>query len=288
MSKKRLGKGLDALLPNDNIVIDSNQSKIIEISIDDIEPNPYQPRKEFDQEQLIELSQSIKEHGLSQPISVKKIGSKYQLIAGERRLRASKIANLKTISAIVKDYDEKQMMEIALIENIQREDLNPIEEAIAYAKLIEQFNLTQEEVSARVSKSRSAIANTIRLLNLPKIIQEYVSRETLSMGHARALLGLNDQEKMIKISEKVIKENFSVRQLEEYIKTIKKNKKAAKHTEKRKKNDGEVQMLEQKIKRNFGVTVKLAKDKNAHRLTIDCKNSEDFDKLIKLLSGEKE
>ncbi|MCG8643695.1 MAG: ParB/RepB/Spo0J family partition protein, partial [Desulfobacterales bacterium] len=166
MSKKRLGKGLDALLPNDNIVIDSNQSKIIEISIDDIEPNPYQPRKEFDQEQLIELSQSIKEHGLIQPISVKKIGSKYQLIAGERRLRASKIANLKTISAIVKDYDEKQMMEIALIENIQREDLNPIEEAIAYAKLIEQFNLTQEEVSARVSKSRSAIANTIRLLNL--------------------------------------------------------------------------------------------------------------------------
>lgn len=286
MSKKRLGKGLDALLPNDNIAIDNNQSKVMEINIDDIEPNPYQPRKDFDQEQLIELSQSIKEHGLIQPVSVTKVKGKYQLVAGERRLRASKIANLKTIPAIVKAYDEKQMMEIALIENIQREDLNPIEEAVAYTKLIEQFNLTQEEVSVRVSKSRSAIANTIRLLNLPKIIQDYVSRETLSMGHARALLGLNDHEKMIKVSEKVITDNLTVRQLEEYIKTLKKKRKDPDLEKKKKKNDVEFQILEQKLKRILGVKVKLTKDSNFHRLTIDCKNSKEFDKLIKLLSGE--
>ncbi|AZR74296.1 hypothetical protein BBF96_13320 [Anoxybacter fermentans] len=285
MSKKRLGKGLGALLPNDELKKDASESKqnVIEINVADIEPNPYQPRKEFDPELLKELSDSIKEHGVIQPISVRRVGNKYQLVAGERRLRATKMANLKTIPAIEKDIDDKQMMEIALIENLQREDLSPIEEAMAYKQLIEQFGLTQEEVSQKVSKSRSAIANTIRLLNLPKKIQDYVSRETLSMGHARALLGLSNEEEMLKVCEICLKQGFTVRQLEEYIKTLKNKKDKEREKRKDKKKDPEVIAIENRLKDKFGVHVRIDETKNRKAITIECKTEEELRRVIEIL-----
>lgn len=287
MNKKRLGRGLGALLPSDDINVEGTdiQSKIVEINIDDIEPNPYQPRKEFNLDQLQELSQSIKEHGIIQPINIRKIDNKYQLVAGERRLRAAKLAGLATIPAIENEYDEQKMMEIALIENIQREDLNPIEEAVAYKNLMEQFGLTQEDVSSRVSKSRSAIANTIRLLNLPQEIQDHVSRETISNGHARALLSLGDEEEMLRVCNKTISENLTVRQLEEYIKDLK-NKKAADLEKPEKlleKKDEEVVAAEERMKSIFGRPVKIEANDRRTRITIECQDFEDLQKVIKLL-----
>ena len=287
MTKKRLGKGLGALLPGDEIIVETPeiQSKIVEILIDDIEPNPYQPRREFNEEQLKELSESIKEHGIIQPINIRKIDDKYQLVAGERRLRAAKMAGLTYIPCIESEYDEQKMMEIALIENIQREDLNPMEEALAYKNLMEQFGLTQEDVSNRVSKSRSAIANTIRLLNLPLEIQEYVSRETISMGHARALLSLVETEEILRVCNKTITENLTVRQLEEYIKELKNRKNVeAKKVEKLiDKKDDEIISAEQRMKRILGRPVKIEATDKRTRITIDCQDFEDLQKMIKVL-----
>lgn len=287
MNKKRLGRGLGALLPSDEINIEGSdvQSKIVEINIEDIEPNPYQPRKEFNLEQLQELSDSIKEHGIIQPINIRKFDNKYQLVAGERRLRAAKLAGLTTIPAIESEYDEQKMMEIALIENIQREDLNPMEEALAYRNLMDQFGLTQEDVSNRVSKSRSAIANTIRLLNLPQEIQDYVSRETISNGHARALLSLGEEEEMLRVCNKVICDNLTVRQLEEYIKEVKNKKENEQQkTDKLVENkDEEVLAAEARMKNIFGRPVKIEANDRRTRITIDCQDFEDLQKVIKLL-----
>lgn len=284
MSKNRLGKGLGALLPSDEPTVDTNDNgaNVLELNIEDIEPNPYQPRREFDQDLLKELSLSIKEFGLIQPISVRKINDTYQLVAGERRLRAATMAGLATIPAIEKDVDDKQLMEPALIENLQREDLNPIEEALAYKKLMDRFQLTQEEVANRVSKSRSAIANTIRLLNLPDEIQEYVSRETISMGHARALLGLNEEDEMLPACEKCIREEMNVRQLEDYIKFLKGNRdRQNKNTEKDKvvgKKAADVVQLEERLTTIFQSTVKI--DDKKRRVTIECRNLEELNDVL--------
>ncbi len=285
MSKKRLGKGLGALLPNDEAEVPKDiQTRIIEIDIDKIEPNPYQPRKEFDSDLLKELSESIKTHGVIQPVSVRRINNSYQLVAGERRLRASLIAELSTIPAIEMDLDDKQMMEYALIENIQRDDLNPIEEARAYKKLIEQFKLTQEELSNRVSKSRSAIANTIRLLNLPVEIQDSVSRETISMGHARALLALSTEEHMLKVWIKCIDEEFTVRQLEGYIKLLKVSENI-----KKSENENSVEstekflLIEQKLKDKLGTNVKINKKRKKSSITIECSGHDELQRIIDLL-----
>ncbi|MCK4259422.1 MAG: ParB/RepB/Spo0J family partition protein [Halanaerobiales bacterium] len=286
MSKKRLGKGLGALLPNDDATVapQDSQSRVIEINIDQIEANPYQPRKQFDSELLKELSESIKKHGLIQPISVRKIEKGFQLITGERRLRASKIAGLSTISAIEMDLNDKQMMEYALIENIQRDDLNPIEEAIAYKKLMKLFGLTQEEVSNCVSKSRSSIANTIRLLNLPNEIQDSVSRETISMGHARALLGLIDKDEMLKVWQKCINEELTVRQLEGYIKILKLDKQSKnKIKETEEEPNEEVLVIEKKLKERLGSKVTISTNRKNSSITIECFDKNRLKKLIQIL-----
>lgn len=287
MSKKRLGKGLGALLPADDTNIEPMDtfSRITEVNIDDIEPNPYQPRRDFDEALLNELAQSIKEHGVIQPISVRRVKDKYQLVAGERRLRASKMAGLDSIPAVEKEYDDQQMMEIALIENIQREDLSPIEEALAYKSLMDEFGLTQEDVSTKVGKSRSAIANTIRLLNLPHEIQDCVSRETLSMGHARALLGLSSEQEMLDVCEICIRQEMTVRQLEDYIKILKAERveNQPQDPQNKKKKDPLVVAAQSKLKDWLGARVKIdANDKKA-RITIECSDVEDLHRVLKLL-----
>lgn len=285
MSKKRLGKGLGALLPADEVTVEAADLnlRVIDVNVDEVEPNPFQPRKEFDPEQLQELCDSIKEHGVIQPISVRKVNNKYQLVAGERRLRASKLAGLTTVPAVEKEYDDRQMMEIALIENIQREDLNPMEEAFAYKSLMDQFELTQEEVSNRVSKSRSAIANTLRLLNLPELIQEYVSRETISMGHARALLGLANEQEMLEICAKSISEGFTVRQLEDYIKDVKTKRKQEKDKKPILEKNESLLIQEERLKEWLGAKVKIEANDKRSRILIECNNPDDLQRVIKLI-----
>ena len=285
MGKKRLGKGLSALIPKEeeNNEFDQKSGNIKEIKVENIVPNPYQPRKDFNSEALRELAESIKEHGVIQPISVRKVEDKYQLIAGERRLRASKMANLKTIPAIEKKLDERQVMEIALIENLQREDLTPIEEAMAYKKLIDEFGLTQGDVSKRVGKSRSAIANTIRLLKLPKKIQDYVSRETLSMGHARTLLSISDENEMLKICDIAIKNELTVRQLEKLIKDLKDSPQDKKEDKSMKEKDSEVIEIEKKLRSIIGTSVRIKDTKDKKMITIECKNKEDLHRILSML-----
>ena len=224
----RLGKGLNSIFGQDvskvlediqNGDVKTEKQEQTKINIDQIRPNPYQPRKVFDDTALQELSQSIKQHGVFTPILVKKSIQGYDLIAGERRLRASKLAGMSDIPAIIVDLNDQEMMEIALLENIQRENLNGIEEAKAYEQLIQRLNYTQEQLANRVGKSREHITNTLRLLKLPEDVQEYVVQKKLSMGHVRALIGLKDENMIRKIAKQAIDQGLSVRKIEQLVKT---------------------------------------------------------------------
>jgi ParB family chromosome partitioning protein len=218
MNKPRgLGKGLGALIPE---LEEEEQQNPSEVSLDLIYANPYQPRKEFSDEKLTELADSIKQHGIIQPLLVREVNNQYQLIAGERRLRAAKLAGLTTVPVVIREMNDRAMMEVALVENIQREDLNPIEEANAYQRLITEYNLTQEEIAQHVGKSRSAIANTLRLLNLPVAVQSDLSQGTLTMGHARPLLALKTDEERNRIWTQIQEEGLSVRETEDLVKYI--------------------------------------------------------------------
>lgn len=221
--KRALGRGLEQLFNNENLDVNkleqtiyetATNEEIIDIKLEDLRANPYQPRKVFDESALKELSDSIKEHGVFQPIIVKKSIKGYEIIAGERRVRASKLAGLETIPAIIRNFTDEQMMEIALLENLQRENLTSIEEAYAYKAMLDNLNLTQEELSKKVGKSRSHLTNILGLLRLPKSVQKLVASSELTMGHARALSKLESQEKMIEIADRIIKDNLSVRELE--------------------------------------------------------------------------
>ena len=221
-NNQKLGKGLGAIFGNDiDAVLDEisrgeseYKGDSAKIKVADIRPNPYQPRKKFDETGLSELADSIKEHGVFNPILVRKSISGYELIAGERRLRASKLAKLEEIPAIIVDFDDRDMMEVSLLENIQREDLSPLDEAKAYEQLIKKLNYTQEELGKRVSKSRTYITNTMRLLKLPAKIQDLLNSGKLSYGHARALLAIDDEDTMEKLANRCIKENLTVRDIE--------------------------------------------------------------------------
>ena len=225
----RLGKGLNSIFGQDvskvlediqNGDVKTEKQEQTKINIDQIRPNPYQPRKVFDDTALQELSQSIKQHGVFTPILVKKSIQGYDLIAGERRLRASKLAGMSDIPAIIVDLNDQEMMEIALLENIQRENLNGIEEAKAYEQLIQRLNYTQEQLANRVGKSREHITNTLRLLKLPEDVQEYVVQKKLSMGHVRALIGLKDENMIRKIAKQAIDQGLSVRKIEQLVKDL--------------------------------------------------------------------
>ena len=225
--RKVLGRGLEDLFNSESLELERIESKIleeaskdeiVEINLDTLRQNPYQPRKIFDEEALQELSDSIKEYGVFQPIIVKKSIKGYDIIAGERRVKASKLAGKKTIPAIIRDFTDEQMMQIALLENLQRENLTAIEEANAYNEIIKSLNITQEELAKKLGKSRSHITNMIGLLKLPMEVQDMILKNEISMGHSRVLSKLENKEDILNIADKIIKENLSVRDLENYVK----------------------------------------------------------------------
>jgi len=277
--KKGLGKGLGALLDSDNILAET--SAVSEVKINEIEPNKEQPRKQFDQEKLKGLADSIKQHGVVQPIIVKKSENGYSIIAGERRWRAAKLAGLKTIPAIVKDLSTREIMEVALIENIQREDLNPIEEAEAYKKLMDEHNLTQEDLSKVVGKSRAAIANSIRLLTLPETIKEMLVNELLTPGHARTLITIEDEEKQKLLAKTIVEKNLNVRETEKLIK----NQTAQKKKRKSPERDANIIDLEEKLKSILGTKVDLQHYSNKGRIVIEYYSNEEFDRIIDILTN---
>ncbi|MCR4722106.1 MAG: ParB/RepB/Spo0J family partition protein [Lachnospiraceae bacterium] len=285
-AKKGLGKGLGALIPSAN---ESNKSskedvsrETLKLNINLIEPNSTQPRRKFDEDALVELSESIKLHGLIQPIIVQKKGDHYEIIAGERRWRASRLAKLKEVPVIIKDYSEDEIFEIALIENIQREDLNPIEEAQAYQRLIEEHNLKQDEVAEKVSKSRVAIANSLRLLKLDERIREMIIDELITSGHARALLAISDPELQLEIANRVLDEKLSVRETEKLVKSYVNPK--AKRTKKKINDEAIYNEYEERLRNILGVkTVITRKDTNKGRIEISFNSTEEFEKIYDLI-----
>lgn len=279
IKKSALGKGLASLIPEENLEQDDNV--IFKVSINDIKPNEEQPRKYFDPEKIVELAESIKEHGIIQPIVLKKDGSTYTIIAGERRWRAAKTIGLKEVPAVIMDLSDKQVLEVSLIENIIREDLNPIEEALAYKKLIKDFNLTQEEISKKVSKSRSAIANCMRLLNLDKRVQDYLIDGVISEGHGRAILGIDDNNIQYEIAQKIIDEDLNVRQTEKLIKNFGNNKVKV---EKKNIVNPYHRDITSKLEGYFNTKVTLNEKKdNKGKIEIEYYSEDDLQRIIELL-----
>jgi ParB family chromosome partitioning protein len=263
----------------------SNEETVREIKLKELRPNPYQPRKTFVQEAIDELKDSIIEHGILQPLVVRKSIKGYEIVVGERRFRAAKEANLETVPAVVRELTEQQMMELAVLENLQREDLNPIEEALAYQTLMEKLKLTQEEVAKRLGKSRPHVANHVRLLSLPPKIQELISDGTISMGHGRALLGLRQKTKLPLLAEKVMKESLNVRQLEKLIQQL--NENVSRETKKpEKKKNIHLQAKEHSLREKFGTTVTIKQNKNKGKIEIEFFSSEDLERILEMLDNE--
>lgn len=278
MSKKGLGRGLSALIPEMSET-EVNPNSIQYIPLSRIRPNPKQPRKNFPLESLEELADSIKIHGVIQPIVVRSIEGGFELVAGERRLRASKIAGLKDIKAVIDNFSDKQIAEVALIENLQREDLNPIEEAEAYHKLIDEFDLTQDQLSLRIGKSRSAIANTLRLLGLCREVKEMVINNHLKPGQVRPLLVLNDDNQK-KVAQLILEKGLNARQIEKYCKELSQsNEKVRKNSPK----DPVVRDVEEKIMENIGVSVKIKGNDKKGKIEIQYYDEDDLNKIIDLL-----
>jgi ParB family chromosome partitioning protein len=279
---KRLGRGLDALIPSLNI---NEDEKVLEIPLTQLRANPYQPRKTFNQDSINELAASIKEHGVIQPIIVRTVLKGYEIIAGERRFRASQACGAATIPAVVKKFSDQQAMEIALIENVQREDLNAIELAIAYQSLMTQFTLTQEELSVKVGKSRSHVANFLRLLQLPDEIKQHVSRGTLSMGHARAIAGVKNDKQKKELAEHAIQQQWSVRELEEAIKKQEEigSKDTATLNKSSLKKDPYINQLEETLRNQFRTTVKIKHQNNKGKIELMYYSKDDLERLLELL-----
>lgn len=285
--RKALGKGLEQLFSNEvinfenfekDVVKSASKNDIAEIKISDIRSNPYQPRKTFDETTLQELADSIKEHGIIEPVIVKKAIKGYELVAGERRTKAAKLAGLETIPAIIKDFNDQEMMEIALIENIQREDLNPIDEANAYQKIIELGHLTQEEFAKKFGKSRSHVTNMLGLLKLPFSVKGLVEKKELSMGHARALSKIEDADKIKQLAEKVITNNMSVRELEAEIqetKIPKREQQDRSHETKSIRNTIYERLMREKV----GTKVKITKKK----IEIPYDSEKDLERILEIL-----
>ena len=284
--KRALGKGLEQLFNSENLDLNSfektvyetaTNEEIIEVNLDELRPNPYQPRKVFKDEALVELSESIEEHGVFQPIIIKKSIKGYEIIAGERRVRASKMAGLTKIPAIIRNLNDEQMMEIALLENLQRENLSSIEEATAYKTMLEKLNLTQDELSKKVGKSRSHITNILGLLRLPKEVQEMVANGKLSMGHARVLSKLESDEKIIEIANQIIEKKIPVRDLEQ--ETEKENKKV-KIERHRKVVDNDLKYFEELLREKLDTKVRI-KDR---KIEISFTNVADLNRILEVLN----
>ncbi len=281
MKQQRLGKGLGALIADDT----QANGSVLEVDVNNIDPNMDQPRKTFDNEKLGELAQSIKTYGVVQPIIVQKSGSRYIIIAGERRYRASRMAGLNKVPVVVKDYTKREYMEVSLVENLQREDLNPIEEADAMKLLMEEHKLTQEELSERLGKSRSAVANTLRLLNLPEPIRQMVAHAELSSGHARTLVALEDDSEKIRFAGIIVNLGLSVRAAEAMInkaKSRKQPKESRKHY-----LEPEIKAAEQQLSSSLETKVKIAGDLEKGKIMISYYNAEQLQGIYDFLNREK-
>ena len=289
--RRALGRGLEELFNNEILDYNTVEEKIVEetpkdeitmINIDELRSNPYQPRKDFNEEALKELAESIKEHGVFQPIIVKKAIKGYEIIAGERRVKASKIAGLKEVPAIIRDFNDTQMMEIALLENLQRENLNAIEEATAYKKLIETLSLTQDSLAKRLGKSRSHITNMLGILTLPEEIQKDIIDKKISMGHARVLSKIENKDQQLELANRIVEEGISVRKLEELEQQptiIKSNPQ-----KERKKEVNEYSYLEEELSEKLGTKVVIKKNK----MEISFVNTQDLNRLLEYMNIEVE
>jgi ParB family transcriptional regulator, chromosome partitioning protein len=291
LSKKfGLGKGLGALIPEEEAQEEQKSDRKSSlaanlVSINLIKPNAGQPRKAFDEEKIQQLSESIKEHGIIQPILLKKDGDTYSIIAGERRWRAAKAAGLKEVPVIVMDIDEKGVLEISLIENIQRQDLNPIEEAWAFRKLIEDFEFTQEELGRRLGKSRTALSNTMRLLNLDARVQEYLIDGVITEGHGRTILALEDKELQYKLAQKVIDDGLTVRETEKLISEIAKGKGLEKQKpEKKAVSDPYIVDIKNKLEERFDTKVLISNKNNKGKIEIEYYSNDDLQRIMDILS----
>lgn len=280
--KRALGRGLEDLFNSDNLDLETVEKKIyegasneeiVELNLSDLRPNPYQPRKVFDDDALNELASSIKEHGVFQPIIVKRSIKGYDIIAGERRFRASKLAGLEKIPAIIRNFTDEQMMEIALLENLQRENLSAIEEAIAYKSMIEHLNLTQDDLARRVGKSRSHITNILGLLRLPSAVQEMVSSNRITMGHARALSKLESDDEIIKLANRIVDDNLVVRDVESITSEVSKRVPVTRNT------NNEYRYLEDILRDKFDTKIKI-RDK---KIEISFSNSADLNRILEII-----
>ncbi len=292
MTKKRgLGKGLGALIPPATLPQPASaevQASAIEIAVDQISPNPHQPRQSIDRDKLQELANSIAEHGLIQPLIVTQHGHGYQLIAGERRWRASKLAGLTTVPVIIKETSPQQMLELALVENIQRADLNPLEEAEAYTQLISEFGLTQEAVAERVGKSRTAVANTVRLLNLPDEIKQYLAAGTISEGHGRALLSLKREQDQLKALQLILSRNLNVRQAETLVKQLQSDRETPPTAKSVQLTPHDRQLLT-RFESKLGTRVELKRSEGqAGKITIHFYSDEELQAIFEAILGDEE
>lgn len=289
---KGLGKGLDSMIPDKHITSkkeDNVSRETLLMDINKIEPNRNQPRQKFNDDTLNELADSIKQMGVIQPLIIRKKGKMYEIIAGERRWRASKIAGIKQVPVIIKDYTEKEVMEIALIENIQREDLNPIEEAEAYQNLITEYNLKQDELAERVSKSRTAITNSLRLLKLCDDVRQMVMDERISSGHARTLIPLEDEELQKKIALQIMDEKLSVRDTEALVKKILNQDKEKKKEKKKIENEFLYRNYEQKFTEALGVKVSISPaNQNKGKIEIKYSSMEEFEDIMEKIINTNE
>jgi ParB family chromosome partitioning protein len=293
MAKRRLGSGIDDMFSANLVADEAPKNAKTTLKISHIEPKQGQPRKTFENEPLSQLADSIAAFGVLQPILVREIASdRYQIVAGERRWRASRLAGLDEIPAIIIDGDEKDAAQIAIIENVQREDLNPLEEAEAYRSLAEEYNMTQEELSARIGKSRSAIANSMRLLDLPDEVLAMVASKDITAGHARTLLGLRADEDIITLARQTVAKGWSVRALEDEVRKFLRRKKAEENGENEQENDSEVVVdyakeLERRMQNHLGRRVKISLTGKQKTVTLYFEDNEDLDNLLRDVCGER-
>ncbi len=289
MEKKSLGKGLGALIPGAGLR--EERSGPVEIALEHISFNPYQPRKSFDDESFEDLVRSVRVHGVLQPIVVRQKGEdSYELVAGERRVRAASAAGLTRIPAIIKDLTNQQSLEVALIENLQREDINAIEAAMAYKRLLEEFGLSQDDIGFRIGKSRSAVANTLRLLNLQQEIQDSIAKGEISEGHGRSLLSVEDATRRLAIWREIVERKLSVRETERLCKeaaeALEGRENVSRETITHKETAAEdpiIHHLEEQLRRRFGTKVSISRNKNGGRIEIEYYSEEDLDRIISLI-----
>ena len=282
MARKALGRGLQALIPDvEEAPTDQHQQRVIHVDIEQITPNPYQPRQTFDEAKLDELARSIVEKGVIQPVSVRKVEDGFELITGERRLRAAKQAGFSTIPAIVKSVTSpEEMMELSLIENIQRDDLNPIHEAKAYLRLLEECQLTQEEISTRVGKNRSTVANLLRLLRLPDEVQKHVLTEEISMGHARALLSLENRTEQTQVCKQIVRKGLSVRKVEQLVKDRFND---VRETPRSPRKSTDILAVEELMQRMLGTRVNIVLGQHKGNIQIEFYSTDDLNRILDLL-----